>query len=827
MAGRSADITPGRLVRELACEDPSSRAAAPATGIGEDAGQEGQRVAALWRDAIDLVLHPPAQQGGLAGIARCVCRYIGGGACAVYLLDMRTENLIRCGTAGNLDVFEPSVRLGQGIIGLAAMQQRAIQMIPGQIGGVEAKDRDVSIKTLGIVAVPVHDRERLLGVVAVQQHACHPLTAAEKESLAGAVPRLVVALLRSTEARETLARRTYELQALNELGQTMNAKLDLDETLELIAGRAAEALNATGASVRLMVDDGTLALATMVINGEIGFDSQHEKRIAEYVASTGEPILMDDVSVHHDRLRRGSSMVCVPLVLEERVVGTLTLFDKCAPSGSRSRLFGFDDLNMLFALSSQIAAKIEDIRLTIRLQELVRTEQRQGDKLRGLFNRSQALLQSISEGLLAIDRQGVVEDINTVASTILGVDAADARTHRIDALVEDKPPLQDWLDSGGQFSNRVITLRTPKGRIAAMANLQPVMDGGRPAGAVLTFREMGEVGRFVNRMIGAQRTFSFDDIIGQSSQIERTRELARIAAGTASNILVQGETGTGKEVFAQSIHNASSYQEGPFVAVNCAAIPRDLIESELFGYVEGAFTGASRKGHLGKFELASGGTLFLDEIGDVPPDVQVKLLRVLQEKTIVRVGGDRSIPIDCRLIAATNRDLQQAVAEGRFRRDLLYRLNVITIQVPPLRDRVEDIPPFVECFVRTYAERNGKVVDGLQKEVMPLLRAYAWPGNIRELENVIEHSVAMVRGRSIGVGDLPDRLREHAAEPEQEGGSTAPPLVNARQQHQAATRRLYATALAVADGDVKAAARLLGVSRATLYRRLRDHDLQP
>ena len=480
---------------------------------------------------------------------------------------------------------------------------------------------------------------------------------------------------------------------------------------------------------------------------------------------------------------------------------------------------------MLFALSSQIAAEIEDIRLTGKLQELVRSEKQQGARLRELYIRSQALLQSISDGLMAIDRNGIVEEINSVGARLLGRSIAADERVLADDLIEDKPPLREWLSEGGQFSSRVITLNAQMGPVAVMANLQPIMDGGqRTIGAVLTFRAMGEVGRLVNRVIGVQRTFSFDDILGTSSVMEKTKELARIAAGTSSNILIQGETGTGKEVFAQAIHNASAFSEGPFLAVNCAALPRDLIESELFGYVEGAFTGASKKGRLGKFELASGGTIFLDEIGEMPPEVQVKLLRVLQEKTIVRVGGDRTIPIDCRLIAATNRDLHSEVSEQRFRRDLLYRLNVITIEVPPLRERQDDIPLFIERFLHAFAERNGKIVSDVSADVMGELSRYNWPGNVRELENVIEHAVALVKERIITREDLPLHLRQAMeVEDPEEGRDSAFDL--ARKGYEEAVRHLYLEALRVEGGDVVRAANLLGVSRATLYRRLKEHDL--
>ncbi|MEC7227511.1 MAG: sigma 54-interacting transcriptional regulator, partial [Candidatus Latescibacterota bacterium] len=393
-----------------------------------------------------------------------------------------------------------------------------------------------------------------------------------------------------------------------------------------------------------------------------------------------------------------------------------------------------------------------------------------------------------------------------------------------DELVDDKPPLQSWLADGGQFNNRVITLRTVRGNAAVMANLQPVMnDEKRVVGAVLTFREMGEVGRLVNRVIGVQRTYTFDDIIGTSSVIEKAKELARIAASTGSNILIEGETGTGKEVFAQAIHNASAFSEGPFLAVNCGAIPRDLIESELFGYVEGAFTGASKKGRLGKFELASGGTIFLDEIGELPTEVQVKLLRVLQEKSIVRVGADRTIPINCRLIAATNRSLMREVEEGRFRRDLLYRINVMKLEVPPLRDRQGDISLLAERFMRTFAERNGKVVTQIAPDVLRRLDAYDWPGNVRELENALEHAIALVKNQTISLTDMPANVIETT--PSRDGLHEELSFEQAKVNHHEAVLQLHLEALRAEAGDVSKAAERLGISRATLYRRLKEYGL--
>lgn len=776
----------------------------------------------LWRDTLELIASPRADS--LSALARLFADTFAVDHCSIYVLEARTDELVLRGSSSGEHVRGGRLRVGQGITGLAAFHKKILQ--------VPFMQRDPRTVLLSgqepiyssIIAIPFEDDSELCGVLNLQCVAERRFTPEEIEVLE-ASRRLILTLFHAVQTHESMRRRSDEVQALNELGQAMNSGLGLDESLELIASLAADALHAKGAAVRLLVEDGSLALATVLTQPEASFDPNYEKRISEYVAATGEPIMIDDVRVPEDPMVLGASMVCVPLVLEDRIVGTLSLFDKIVPLGTERRLFSISDLNMLFALSSQIAAEIEDIRLTGKLQELVRSEKQQGARLRELYIRSQALLQSISDGLMAIDRNGIVEEINSVGARILGRSIAADERVLADDLIEDKPPLREWLSEGGQFSSRVITLNAQMGPVAVMANLQPIMDGGqRTIGAVLTFRAMGEVGRLVNRVIGVQRTFSFDDILGTSSVMEKTKELARIAAGTSSNILIQGETGTGKEVFAQAIHNASAFSEGPFLAVNCAALPRDLIESELFGYVEGAFTGASKKGRLGKFELASGGTIFLDEIGEMPPEVQVKLLRVLQEKTIVRVGGDRTIPIDCRLIAATNRDLHSEVSEQRFRRDLLYRLNVITIEVPPLRERQDDIPLFIERFLHAFAERNGKIVSDVSADVMGELSRYSWPGNVRELENVIEHAVALVKERIITREDLPLHFRQAMeVEDPEEGRDSAFDL--AQKGYEEAVRHLYLEALRVEGGDVVRAANLLGVSRATLYRRLKEHDL--
>ncbi len=780
----------------------------------------------LWRETLPLIYKSQTLQQGLVEAAGILVRHFAVDFCAIYLLDRRTDELVLQAKGGEQGYLPMSrLRVGQGITGMAAYQGRLLQVAHMQRDPRSVHRQGGEHFYQSIVAMPIDDGEELLGALNLQSSAVRHFSQHEIDLLNNVVRQIILGMIQTAQNFEIMGRRAGEVQALNELGQAMNSGLGLDESLELIASKAAEALRAKGSIIRLMVEDGTLAQATMVAVSEVQFDAKDERRIAEYVAATGEPVVIDDLLPGRDPDALGASLACIPLVLEERVVGTLTLLDKIAPLGAERRLFSMDDLNMLFALSSQLAAEIEDLRLTGRLQELVRTEKQQAEELRGLYNRSRALLESISDGLLAVDREGEVVEVNTVAARLFGLKPEAIRGRSIDALTEDRPPLRERLRKGEQFSQRVITLNAAAGRVAAMANLQPVLGAGAQAsGAVLTFREMGEVGRLVNRVIGVQRTFAFEDIIGTSPVIEKTKELARVAAGTSSNILIQGETGTGKEVFAQAIHNSSAFSEGPFLAVNCAALPRDLIESELFGYVEGAFTGASKKGRLGKFELASGGTLFLDEIGEIPTEVQVKLLRVLQEKAIVRVGGDRTIPVNCRMITATNRDLHQAVAEQRFRQDLLYRLDVITIEVPPLRARQEDIPLFAARFVENFAERNRKVMEGIEPAVLEKLAAYDWPGNVRQLENVIEYAVALAKGRLVQWDDLPAHLQsaltgEEAGKEPQEG------FERARQNYEISLKKLYLEALRAEQGDVSRAAQLLGVSRATFYRRLRRYGL--
>ncbi|MBE3596131.1 MAG: sigma-54-dependent Fis family transcriptional regulator [Hydrogenibacillus sp.] len=312
----------------------------------------------------------------------------------------------------------------------------------------------------------------------------------------------------------------------------------------------------------------------------------------------------------------------------------------------------------------------------------------------------------------------------------------------------------------------------------------------------------------------------WEKIIGTSPAIHTAIQRAKIVASTNVPILITGESGTGKELFAKAIHEASMRRHQPFIAVNIAALPRELIASELFGYEPGAFTGAHPKGKKGKFEEAQGGTLFLDEIGDMPLDLQVYLLRVLQEKKIVRLGASQAQTVDVRIIAATNHDLTQRIAQGAFRLDLFYRLNVVELSLPPLRDRDSDVMAIAEHFLSTFSTQYGKPAESFAPDVIRRFQQYPWPGNVRELQNVVEHAVIFSSDRTITMNDLPHYLREpiHA-------GHRSGKLETLSDPIEREERKLIAYWLEKVNGNVSEVARRLNRSRSTIYRKMKQYGL--
>jgi DNA-binding NtrC family response regulator len=313
--------------------------------------------------------------------------------------------------------------------------------------------------------------------------------------------------------------------------------------------------------------------------------------------------------------------------------------------------------------------------------------------------------------------------------------------------------------------------------------------------------------------------FGMETMIGQSPALREVFETIRQVAGSRANVLITGETGTGKELVAQAVHRLSPRVNGPFITVHCAALSPTLLESELFGHEKGAFTGATDR-RPGRFERADGGTIFLDEIGEIDASVQVKILRVLEQHTFERVGGRETLETDARLIVATNKDLAAMVKEGKFREDLFYRLNVVTIQLPPLRERREDIPLLVQKFLAEFNKENNKEVEGLTSDAMAALLEYNWPGNIRELRNAVERMVVLSRQNRLTVRDLPPALRPAGGTETRSG-----PLFSGAMTLADTEKHLILRALEQNEGHRTRAAEQLGISRRTLHRKLREYGV--
>ncbi|MEZ4365207.1 MAG: sigma-54 dependent transcriptional regulator [Kofleriaceae bacterium] len=332
-------------------------------------------------------------------------------------------------------------------------------------------------------------------------------------------------------------------------------------------------------------------------------------------------------------------------------------------------------------------------------------------------------------------------------------------------------------------------------------------------GRALDLRALrAEVGR-LRREVDAQRPIH--GILGESAALREVVELIRRVADSDATVLVTGESGTGKELVSRALHDLSPRRERPFVAINCAAVPANLLESELFGHVRGAFTDAKRD-RVGLFEQAPGGTVFLDEIGEMPAEMQAKLLRVLQERRVRPIGGEEEREFDARVVCATNRDLESEVEAGRFREDLFYRVNVVNIHVPPLRDRGADVLALAQHFLGKIATRGGRSVPGLSPPAARLLLAYDWPGNVRELENCVERALALARGDEVVVDDLPEKIRGYQPTRLVVGGDDVSELITLEEME----RRYVRKVLATVGGNKSQAARVLGIDRRSLYRRL-------
>lgn len=455
------------------------------------------------------------------------------------------------------------------------------------------------------------------------------------------------------------------------------------------------------------------------------------------------------------------------------------------------------------------------------------------DDQQQLLEMYNSIFDIIYNWIVVVDRQGVIRMINNRYCHFLGVEQQEAVGKHVTEIIENTR-MHIVAQNGRREIGDIQQIKGNK----MIADRIPIYQNGELIGAVGTviFKDVVELDAYVKRVGHMEKELdfykkelkkalgtdiTFDHIIGTSQELQRAVNLAKRVASTKSNVLLLGESGTGKGLFASAIHNASPRSEYPLIKVNCAAIPSELLESELFGYESGAFTGAKKGGKPGKFELAHKSSIFLDEIGDLPLNMQAKLLKVLQEKEIERVGGIKSQKVDMRIIAATNRNLEEMVKEKTFREDLYYRLNVINIRIPSLRERKEDIPKLADYLIRKTAKEMDRFVTEISPAAMRCLTEYHWPGNIRELENVIERAFNLVdKEASITLKQLPTYL---IAEQEGEAVYTETSL---KEVVEAVERKTIARCLKETLGNKYQAARLLGISRTSLYEKMEKYNIE-
>ena len=406
--------------------------------------------------------------------------------------------------------------------------------------------------------------------------------------------------------------------------------------------------------------------------------------------------------------------------------------------------------NTIYLEIEQLSGQRKDVLLDnfIKVAQIVNVQEILYMPHQQTVQQLQAVLSTVSDGIIAINYQQQITQYNPAAEKIVHLPYEKVIGQPFSAVFNSGGfPLLDTLKDGLAFDNREVFLQQTKGHYLTSA--RPIKDSaGRINGAVAILKDIGDVRKIVDSFTGLRKN-EFHDILYQSQAMRKVVETIKAIATGTSTVFIRGETGTGKELVARAIHATAPQAQKMFVPINCAAIPEALLESELFGYERGAFTGAEKSGKPGLFEFADGGTLFLDEVGELPLTLQAKLLRVLQERRVRRIGSSQEIPVDVRIIAATNQELEKMVADGRFRADLYYRLNVIPLFVPALRERREDIPLLTRNFFQRFSIRLHKTVSTISETAMTKLIQYDWPGNIRELENVIERAVNLVMGAVI------------------------------------------------------------------------------
>jgi len=452
------------------------------------------------------------------------------------------------------------------------------------------------------------------------------------------------------------------------------------------------------------------------------------------------------------------------------------------------------------------------------------------EKLNEAFYYMKSIVESVSSGILALDSNGNIKTINTWALSMLNLKKEQAINQSVKKLVPHWKQIFERFKRGETYMDMETNFSLNGSKEKYDLSAYPILDNQQQIiGMVLVIKGMQKIYNLVNKYTGMRAHYTFEDIIGDSPEFSQVIDHAEKISSSTSTVLLMGESGTGKELIAQSIHNASPRSNSVFIAVNCGAIPKDLIESELFGYEEGAFTGSKKGGHAGKFELANGGTIFLDEIGEMSLDMQVNLLRVLQEGYVNRVGGSKNIPVDVRVIAATKKNLIDEMKKGTFREDLFYRLSVIPLFIPPLRERGNDRKHLFNYFLKAKARKLNKPVPEISDKQLKEIRDYEWPGNVRELENYVENIVNFNGQSSFNImnpishnsnKEVVTGLTENT-----DNYHTAKQNIETEMTLEEMEKQTITDCFERLEGNVSKVSRRLGISRTTLYSKMKKYNL--
>jgi transcriptional regulator with PAS, ATPase and Fis domain len=452
------------------------------------------------------------------------------------------------------------------------------------------------------------------------------------------------------------------------------------------------------------------------------------------------------------------------------------------------------------------------------------------EKLNEAFSYMKSIIESVSAGIMALDINGNIKTINNWACSMLNLEKKNMLNKHIEKLLPHWKDIIERFKRGETYMDMETNFPINGNKERHDLSAYPIVDkSDEIIGMVLVIKGMQKIFNLVNKYTGMRAHYNFDDIIGESPEFSQVIEHAEKISSSTSTVLLMGESGTGKELIAQSIHNASPRKNSVFIAVNCGALPKNLIESELFGYEEGAFTGSKKGGHAGKFELANGGTIFLDEIGEMPLDMQVNLLRVLQEGYVTRVGGTKNIPVNVRVIAATKKNLVDELQKGTFREDLFYRLSVIPLFIPPLRKRGNDKLALFNYFLKVKAQKLSKPIPSVSGELLSQISVYNWPGNVRELENYVENIVNFNGHSSFSITNpIVDQQKEKEVLSDQnqaiENGMHNDDFANMTLEE--IEKITIKECFDKLEGNITQVSRKLGISRTTLYSKMKKYNLQ-